>query len=192
MPPKAVVERPAELATPSIAGGIDANGIIALIPMRPHDIIGDIRCGRGELTLPLARYACWGKVYAVDADQDALGAVASKAQQSRIGNVETVQAKESSVPLEDASLDGALLAGVLGEASRPKSVLKEAFRLLKKGGWVAVIEWAKVDAKERAGGSQSGQRRSGDDVAEAAAEIGFKRVSLRPLNGNRYLLVLRK
>ena len=192
MPQKTAVDRPPEQATPSIAAGIDANGIIALIPMRPHDIIGDIRCGRGELTLPLARYACWGKVYAVDTDQDALGALASKAQQSRIGNVETVQAKESSVPLEDASLDGALLAGVLGEASRPKSVLKEAFRLLKKGGWAAVIEWVKVDAKERAGSSQPGQRRSGDDVAEAAAEIGFKRVSLRPLNGTRYLLVLRK
>jgi ubiquinone/menaquinone biosynthesis C-methylase UbiE len=165
---------------------IDAPGLVALIPMRPYDAIGDFACGNAHLTAPLARYAYWGKVYAIDTRQEALDNVMQQAQQARLGNIEPVlSSKESSVPLADAALDGAMLASVLGCSSRPKNVLKEAFRLLKKGGWAAVIEQMKGEGKDASG-------KPAADILQAATEIGFKKVTLRPLNGTRYLLVLRK
>ncbi|MSQ08500.1 MAG: class I SAM-dependent methyltransferase [Dehalococcoidia bacterium] len=164
---------------------LDPTGIVALIPMRPYDIIGDFSCGNASLTLPLARYAYWGRVYAIDTRQDVLDAVKGKSQLARLGNIEPLLSKEGSVPLGDASLDGAMLASALSSASRPKSVLKEAFRLLKKGGWAAVIELARAEGKDAPG-------KPAEAILEIALEIGFKKVTLRPLNGTRYLLVLSK
>ncbi len=178
------VEKTQEPAAPK-GDAIDPTGIVALIPMRPYDLIGDFACGNASLSLPLARYAYCGRVYAIDTHQDVLDTVKQKSQQARLGNVEPVLSKESSVPLADASLDGAMLASALSSASRPKSVLKETFRLLKKGGWAAVIDLTKGEGKDAPG-------KAAQDILDIATEIGFKKVTLRPLNGTRYLLVLRK
>ena len=189
MPAKSAAERAPETAAPK-ADFIDATALIALVPMRPYDAIGEFGCGQGHLTIPLARYAHSGRIYAIDSGQKALDTLQERAQQAHLSNIETVLSKESSVPLDDGKLDGAVVADMLCDANRPKSVLKEVHRLLRKGGWLAVIAWAKTEGKQN--GTGPAPRKSPDEVLELAAETGFRKLSARPLNGERYLLVLRK
>lgn len=156
--------------------------------MRSWDVIGDVGCGQGQLAVPLARYAYDGKVYAIDTLQKNLDVVKEKARLSKISNIDTVHCKDSAIPLEDNSLDGAVLASLTADSSKPKLQIKEVYRLLKKGGWLAVILWRKPTGKEEG----ALVKKPSEEFSALALEAGFKSVSARPLNGSRFLLVLRK
>lgn len=167
---------------------LDAQRLIALMPIRPHEVVGDIGAGSGKLTVPLAKYVFDGKVYAVDSRAEALEEIAERVREVRLGNVETVLSKQIKVPLDDGSLDGAVVLGALHRASRPKSMLKETARLVHPGGWVAAIVWI------NGGGSGRPARKklSQEDVSAMAAEVGLRRASIRSVDDQRYLLLLHK
>ena len=80
MPRKSTPARAAERSGSPPARSIDPLRLIALIPFRPHETIGDIGCGVGDLTIPLAKYVFDGKVYAVDVDADSLERAAERAR----------------------------------------------------------------------------------------------------------------
>jgi ubiquinone/menaquinone biosynthesis C-methylase UbiE len=188
MASKTTSEKSATAGAQARADTVDATTLIALVPMRSWDVIGDLGCGYGQLALPLARYAYSGKVYALDTHQKDLDRVKERAQQAKLGNIETVLCKDASVPLEDGALDGAVLAAPAGDIARPKALMKEAYRLVKKGGWMALILGPKADGKENG----AAPKNQADELGDAAAAAGFKRISSRPINGTRRLLVLRK
>ena len=180
-----------KLLNPSLDEAIDPLQIIALTPIRPYEEIGDIGCGPGYLTLPLAKHAYDGKVYAIDSRKQMLGIVRERVDAARLGNVELVASKRIKVPLDDGSLDGSVVCDVLTAAPRPRSLLKEAHRLLRVGGWLAIIDWTSTSPADGAvDGNQ--KRLSPAKVTEMAAELGFARVTLRLVGGQRYLLLLRK
>ena len=188
---KTTIQEAEKLLNPSLDEAVDPLQIIALIPIRPYEEIGDIGCGPGYLTLPLARHAYDGKVYAIDSRKQMLEIVGGRVDSARLGNVDLIQSKRIKVPLKSDALDGSVLCDVLTAAPRPKSVLKEAHRLLRPGGWLAVIDWtnsAMTDAEESGGGKRLSPAR----VTEMAADLGFARVTLRLVGGQRYLLLLRK
>ena len=188
---KTTIQEAEKLLNPSLDEAIDPLQIIALIPIRPYEEIGDIGCGPGYLTLPLAKHAYDGKVYAIDSRKQMLDIVRERVDSARLGNVDCVQSKRIKVPLDGGALDGSVLCDVLTAASRPKSLLKEAHRLLRPGGWMAIIDWTN-SATTEAEDSSSGKRLSPARVTEMAADLGFSRVTLRLVGGQRYLLLLRK
>ena len=188
---KTTIQEAEKLLNPSLDEAIDPLQIIALIPIRPYEEIGDIGCGPGYLTLPLAKHAYDGKVFAIDSRKQMLDIVRDRVDSARLGNVDFVQSKRIKVPLDSDALDGSVLCDVLTAAPRPKSLLKEAHRLLRTGGWLAIIDWTNsqlTDSEE----SASGKRLSPARVTEMAADLGFARVTLRLVGGQRYLLLLRK
>ncbi len=189
MPSKSSAERGQEVATPKIEP-YDATAIIALVPMKPHDLIGDVGCGDGRLTIPLARYAYGGKVYAFDSQQKTLDSVQERAKQARVGNIETVLSKEASLPLEDGKLDGVVVSGALNGASKNRGLFKELHRVLRKGGWSAVITASGQPAKGT-GAAPAAEDKSAE-VLDSALDAGFTKLTGRPLNGSYRLLVLRK
>ena len=188
---KTTIQKAEKLLNPSLDEAIDPLQIIALIPIRPYEEIGDIGCGPGYLTLPLARHAYDGKVYAIDSRKQMLEIVRGRVDSARLGNVDLIQSKRIKVPLDGAALDGSVLCDVLTAAPRPKSLLKEAHRLLRPGGWLAIIDWTNsaTTGTEDTGG---GKRFSPARVTEVAADLGFARVTLRLVGGQRFLLLLRK
>jgi arsenite methyltransferase len=189
MPSKSSAERAHEGVSPKVEP-YEATAIIALVPMKPHDIIGDIGCGDGRLTIPLARYAYGGRVYAFDSQQKSLDAVEERAKQARVGNIETVLSKESSLPLEDGTLDGVVVSGALNGASKNRGLFKELHRVLKKGGWSAVIT-ATGQPLNGTGAAQSAEDKS-VEVLDSALDAGFTKLTARPINPSYRLLVLRK
>jgi ubiquinone/menaquinone biosynthesis C-methylase UbiE len=186
-----VIEEAGKLLNPPLDEAIDPLQIIALTPIRPYEEIGDIGCGPGYLTLPLAKHAYDGKVYAIDPRKEMLDVVRDRVDSARLGNVEFVLSKRIKVPLNDDVLDGAVASDVLTAARRPRSLLKEVHRLLRGGAWLAIIDW--ISPNNSDGSENVGDGRlPAERVADMASEIGFTRVTLRLVGGQRYLLLLRK
>ncbi len=186
-----VIEEAGKLLNPPLDEAIDPLQIIALTPIRPYEEIGDIGCGPGYLTLPLAKHAYDGKVYAIDPRKEMLDIVRQRVDSARLGNVDFVLSKRIKVPLNDEVLDGSVVSDVVTAARRPRSLLKEVHRLLRGGGWLAIIDWINSNTSDGAENDDD-RRLPAERVADMASEIGFTRVTLRLVGGQRYLLLLRK
>ena len=212
MPTKTPVKRAEELLHPRMEEIFDPIALISLVPISKDQVLGDIGCGPGFLSIPLAKYVYDGKLYAVDLQDEMLEYVRKGAERARLHNVETVVSKENTIPLDDDVLDGAVIANTLHEASKPQSLLKEVARLVKKGGWLAVVDWLPADedgeamTTKRRGAAESSAheehvqrlgppakiRINADQVAEWATGLGLRRISGRELNINHYIVVFRK
>jgi ubiquinone/menaquinone biosynthesis C-methylase UbiE len=168
---------------------LDPIQLFTLLPIRVYQHIAEIGAGHGFLTVPLAKYAYDGKVFAVDTEQSVLDSVLQKAAQSRLSNVSTVLMKDGKVPLADASLDGVVLSPVLHESKQPVELLREISRILKPDGWVTAIEWIKGASN---GGPSAEERIARQDAVKLAEEAGLRVLNQRDLNSYFYFLVLKK
>lgn len=189
MPTKFPVDRADVLLSKSDPGAVDPNLIIAELPLRPNQTIADIGSGPGYFAVPLAKYLFDGKVYAVDIQQGMLDIVEKEAEKVHVDNVETVLSKETKIPLDDASIDIALLSNVLHEATSPMRLLREAARIVKKGGWIAIMEWRK---EEMASGPPLKERIAFDDVEKLLIKLELPITTRRLIANTRYLILIEK
>lgn len=111
--------------------------------------IADFGCGTGYFSFPLAQKAGkTGTVYAIDILKSKLESIASEAKLQGLSNIVTRRANLELVQgsnLAPESIDWVILVNMLfqnNEESR-KKIIKEAKRVLKKGGHMLVIEWDK-------------------------------------------------
>ena len=170
-------------------GRLDTHRLLTVIPVQPHHVVADIGCGPGYFTVPLAKFLFDGKVYALDVQKEMIEAARKRVGEVRLSNVEFVESEEKKVPLENGSLDGALLAFVLQEADSPRALLKEALRCLRPTGWLAVLEWQKKEMDE---GPPMEQRIEEKKMMDMATKLGFRFTARRDIEGKQYLLLLRK
>lgn len=168
---------------------VDPDRVISMIPLRPYHNVADIGCGSGYFSVPLAKYVSQGKLYAMDTDQGILETCREQLLAVNLSNVEVLRCGEKKLPLDEGSLDGALVAFVLNETKNKKSFMAEAGRLLEKGGWLAVLEWYGDDMNE---GPPLKQRVSVEAAKGFGEGAGLRFVSQRDLNGKNYLMLFRK
>ena len=168
---------------------IDTYSLLSRLPIRPHHVVADIGCGPGYFTLPLAKYLHSGKVYALDVQQEMLDAVQKALDESRLTNVDVALTKEKKLPLEDESLDGALVAFVLQEADNPRALLAEARRCLRGSGWLSVLEWHKRETEQ---GPPVSRRIDPDDMEVMLQKLDFRAIDRRELNPDQYIFLMRK
>jgi ubiquinone/menaquinone biosynthesis C-methylase UbiE len=168
---------------------LDPIQLFTLLPIRVYHHIAEVGAGHGFLTVPLAKYAYDGKVYAIDAQQGVLDSVSQKAAQSRLSNVSTLLMKNHKIPLADGSVDGVVLSPVLHESKQPVQLLQEIGRILKADGWVTAIEWIKGAVN---GGPAADERIARSDAVKFAQEAGLRVLNQRDLNSFFYFLVLKK
>ena len=168
---------------------LDSHRLLSTLPIAFHHVVADIGCGPGYLTIPLGKYLFDGKVFAIDVQKEMLDATQEALDAINLTNVEVMKSTERKLPLEDQSLDGALAAFVLQEATSPVSLLKEAWRCLKKSGWLVILEW---DKREMAEGPPVKQRIDIDEMRAMTDKIGFRLTAHRALNGKQYMMTMRK
>ncbi len=105
----------------------------------------ELGCGSGAFTPLLARVVGeQGKVYAVDIQPGMLQQLErklAKAENLDIRNVELKQASAYELPFEDEALDLVFIVAALQEISDRERALREARRVLKPGGTLAVTEF---------------------------------------------------
>jgi len=107
--------------------------------------VADFGCGSGFYTLAVARkVGSDGKVYAIDVNQGILSRIAKDASEEGIENLEVVwgdiESKEGS-RLKENSIDVVIVSNVLFQVDSNSSVFVEAYRVLRPGGRVLVIDW---------------------------------------------------
>lgn len=107
--------------------------------------IADFGCGHGYFTLPLAEATGKeGKVFAVDVSPEALEVVNSKAKIDGFENIEIKRCnleKEGSCNIKDGFCDVVFMTNLLFQTEKDDTIIREAKRMLKKGGYLVFIEW---------------------------------------------------
>jgi ubiquinone/menaquinone biosynthesis C-methylase UbiE len=105
-------------------------------------VVGDFGCGSGYFTSLFAQaVGPSGKVKAVDIQEEELKGAEEFVRQTGQNNVDFILADlEEKVPLDDNSLDLVFISQVLFQSEKPEAILKEAYRTLKRGRYLVVIE----------------------------------------------------
>jgi ubiquinone/menaquinone biosynthesis C-methylase UbiE len=113
--------------------------------------IADVGAGTGYFSLPLAlAVGPHGKIYAVDAQDEMLLLLRHKLDDAAISNVELIHAEAVNTGLAAGSCDLFFAANVWHEFDNRAAVLKEAARVLKVGGKIAILDW-RTDAPPEPG-----------------------------------------
>jgi len=107
--------------------------------------VADFGCGTGYFSILTAKkVGSSGRVYSIDVQESALEAVRSRARLENIFNLQIIRANleiPNSTRLGDNSQDRVYIHNVLFQSNKKDDVLKEAFRVLKNGGKIILIEW---------------------------------------------------
>ncbi len=151
-----------------------ARALGLLLP--PLDVV-DLGCGEGYLSLEAASWA--RRVTAVDHAPPVLARGRALAARRKVRNITWKRAEMDRTGLPDASADLVLLSQALHHGEQPAAVLAEAWRLLRPGGRVLVL-----DLREH---SETWVRKLGDrwlgfseaQLAGLISDAGFARVTVR-------------
>jgi ubiquinone/menaquinone biosynthesis C-methylase UbiE len=192
MPTKTPVDKAEELLKPTLEAAYDPQSLIALAPIHTDQTIADIGCGPGWLSVPLGKYLYGGKLYAIDVQEGMLDILKARLDTFKMKNVEVVLSKESSIPLDDEIVDGAVMSGSLNEAARPKSLFKEAFRLMRKSAWLAVVEWLPPSSEEPPFGPPAKQRIPMEELIGMGEELGLTKARSRQIGQSHYVVIFKK
>jgi ubiquinone/menaquinone biosynthesis C-methylase UbiE len=126
---------------------INPSAVMAQAGIMRGEIVAELGCGNGFYVLPAAQLAGpEGQVIAVDVQESKLAATISIANQYGYRNVKVVRA-DLAKPLLDIPeglCDMVVLSNILHQIGQGREMLlKNAYRILKTGGKLAIIEWKK-------------------------------------------------
>jgi ubiquinone/menaquinone biosynthesis C-methylase UbiE len=111
-------------------------------------VLVDIGAGTGFFAVPFSRKLNGGKVYACDVSDIMLGWMEENLPQETRDTVIPLKMEECSVPLSDCIADLVYMINLHHELEEPEKVVREAFRLLKRGGKLMIIDWKKEEMRE--------------------------------------------
>ncbi len=154
---------------------LDPNAIIAQLDIKNGEIVADFGCGPGYFSLPFSKaVGDDGKVFSLDILPQALESIESKAKNSGIANITTKRVnleKANGSKLDDDFADWIVLKDVLFQNKDKNIIIAEAYRVLKMGGKVLLIEW---NQKESAIGPDLDIRILPETLKQAFQSLGFE------------------
>ena len=176
------------------ASKLDSEGRIK--ELRPYELVKDVAgvrdgmvcidfgSGSGTFALPLASYVGdAGKIYAVDRSAEMLEHLRAK---NPPPNVILVQRDVEQTGLDNGIADVCLLAFILHEVKVPDRLMAEAFRLLKPGGRVMVVEWK---AELASPGPPQKVRLTRGQVEQLFKQVGLALVMYIDWSVNHYVVI---
>jgi SAM-dependent methyltransferase len=142
--------------------------------------VAELGCGYGTFTVPIAK-RIGGRMHAFDIEPQMVEATRERARVVGCTNVRVVlrDVFQSGFDLDAAACDVVLLFNIL-HGERPVEILREAARILRPDGKVAVIHW-RTDI-ETPRGPTADIRPSGTQIAAWAAETGALRAGAGPFD----------
>jgi ubiquinone/menaquinone biosynthesis C-methylase UbiE len=156
------------------------------IGLRSGMVFMDMGCGYGFFTIPAAEQVGEnGRVYAVDADAEAVEIVKRKAAEKGLKNIVVKAGEAEETVFCDECADMVFFSIVLHDFRDPAKVLSNAKRMIKPDGTLINLDWKK---KRMAFGPPLQIRFSEEQAQALIKKAGFKIESVKDAGSNFYLI----
>lgn len=103
----------------------------------------DLACGTGDLTVPLAHLVPQGEVLGLDLAEPMIHLAQERRRRTRVANVTFLVGDMMNLPLPPASVDGVTVSYGLRNTPEVSGALMEIQRVLKPGGFLASLDFAR-------------------------------------------------
>ena len=148
-----------------------------LLRLVPRITIADLGAGEGTISHLLAERA--GKVYCIDSSKSMVRVGTELAKEKNISNLFYKEGNIEKVPLSPRSVDLALLSQSLHHAQYPEKAIREAYRILKSGGQLVILDLKKHQfEKARELYKDQWLGFGENDLYRMIREAGFKRAKV--------------
>lgn len=182
------ISQASEIPAEAMLASLGCGNPTALAQLNPGEVVLDLGSGGGiDVLLSARRVGPTGKAYGLDMTDEMLALANENKRKAGVANVEFLKGEIEDMPLPDNSVDVIISNCVINLSADKDRVLREAFRVLKPGGRLAVsdiVTRGEIRQEIRGNvllwaGCVAGALDENDYCAKLAA-AGFENISIEP------------
>ena len=165
-----------KLNNPARLADIPLDEIQRRLPLEPHKVIVDLGAGTAFFSVAFLERFNPETIYACDLSETMIQWIRENVCPAH-PRIKAIQTRESAVPLDDGVSDLIFMIALHHELENPSRFMDEAFRLLKPGGQVLIVDWLRKQMTE---GPPVEIRCLPETVRVQLTQAGFIRVRVHP------------
>lgn len=155
------------------------------LSIKETEVLVEIGAGTAFFSIAFLQHAKPWNIYACDVSEVMINWIKENVV-PKFPNIIPVKTEEHSIPLDDAMADLVFMINLHHELDKPALTVEEAYRILKPGGNIFIVDWKK---KNMAEGPPTQNRCLPEQVKKQLESSGFKHVKIFNELPKHFLLV---